>query len=804
MHTGTAEERDGDYFGTSVNRAARVAGVADGGQVLVTDAVRLLVSDAAPDSLGFVDLGEHRLRDLLRPERLWQLRHPDLPHRPASMPARGPRGNIGPSRSPLLGRNAALQRVEDLFEGTRLVTLLGVGGVGKTKLARAFARRVADRYDAGLWFVDLSAVGDETAVAAAVATALEVSERPGMSVLDSVLDALSIGRRLVVMDNAEHLVAGTAGLVDAVLSHPTSCDLIVTSREALGVEGEVVYRVEPLGIGDDAVELFRSRARRVASDLTLDDVGTIREICRRLDGLPLAIELAAAQCDVMTPAEILAGLEDRSLALRTPGRGPESRHSSLEDTVRWSYEMLDERDRLVFDRLSVFTGSATQDAICSVCSGGGLGADDVAAALRELVRKSLVVVSRGRSTRFSLLETLRHFGNERLEERGGTEATARRHADWYAAVSRRAAVAVNGSDEASAVDGLLADLDNLRGALAWASDAGEVDVLGGIGAGLPHLMAGKMRPELFEWADSTIDLMPADHPGRTAYAMVVALGTLFSGRFDEAVERIHRETEGVADLADAQGARNHLTLVAAFFSGDIETVVRDTPAQIELAMRTTFAASATSIGADLALAQLYRGEVDDARATARRLLDLGSAAGNPSMLAWAQYTQGEIDAEVDPDAAIDRFEEAIELGVSVHNEFVASISLIALAATTGRHGKPDTALTAMERCVTFWRGAGYRSQMWTTIRNLIELLHRLGRDEDALTLHAAVEAHRDEAPELFGPYGEQHRRIVVEIEDVLGADAAAVRSRGARLGYEAAAELAMQVIERAREDLAGS
>ena len=264
------------------------------------------------------------------------------------------------------------------------------------------------------------------------------------------------------------------------------------------------------------------------------------------------------------------------------------------------------------------------------------------------------------------------------------------------------------------------------------------------------------------------------------------------------------EAAGVPDSLERQIACAYVELVAAFFSGDTATVVADSPALIDRAMETNFSAAAMSISADLALAQMYEGDTSGARATARQAMDIALRERCPTMIAWAHYAQGELDAEANPNSAMEHFEESIEAGMSGQNEFVASISLVALAATAGRRGQPDVALTAMERCLAYWRSTGNRPQMWTAVRNLIELLHRLGRDSDAMTLHGAVSANAHEASKLFGPYGEQHLRIVGQIEESLGGRAEAAARRGKALSYEAAASFAMQAISEARAEISES
>ncbi len=806
-HTGEAVERGGDYFGTAVNRAARVAALANGGQVLVTDTVRLLLADAAPPQWRFLDLGEHRLRDLTRPERLYQF---DTGRQQETFPplrSSGRSGNLAPRRSSLIGRDDDLVALETTLAADRLITLTGVGGVGKTRLAVALGERVAARYPDGVWFVGLAPLRDATGVPAAVATALDVKQGPETTALARVIDAMSRAKMLVILDNAEHLIAAVASFVDGVLSGTAGVDLVVTSRERLRVEGETTFAVDPLGVADDhasAVDLFIQRASVAAPDLEFDDDDRhiIARICRQLDGLPLAIELAAAQCDTYRPGEILAGL-GATIALESADRSVADRHRTLRDATRWSYDLLDPADRIVFDHLSVFVGGTSLEAAAAVCGGDEADQPRVAASLQALVRASMATIDRReRATRFGQLSTLRSFAGERLQERGDSALLNQRHGEWFGALAANAAVSLNTASESAAIGSLLLEWDNLRAAIQWAMESGSHDTLANLGAPLGSVIGATMRPEVLEWSLQALEVLPAGHSARAVFAAPAGFGRMIQGDWQGAVDTLANETQGLPNRHPARLAYREMEATVAWFNGDLDLVLDASPAIVDDAIDLSLSTVAGRVGADFALALAFLDRDAEAAAVVDRLAHFAARLQQPSAMAWARYARGELLADSHPDLAFEELEEAIELALTVDSEFIAGVSLAALAAAEGRHGDASRALDSMTRCIGFWERAGNRPLMWTTVRNLVELLDRLGRAEQALTLHAAVEADAGHAPDLFGPHGDRYRRIVGSITrelDPQRADAALLR--GGRLDFAGAVVASQAAITEAQRGL---
>jgi predicted ATPase/class 3 adenylate cyclase len=487
VHCGEAARTAAGLVGLEVHRAARVAAVAWGGQVLVSETAAALVRDWLPPGAALADRGSHRLKDLGRPERIFQLTAAGLP---AGLPPLRSLGspalpnNLPARLSAFIGRDREVAEVRALVESCRLVTLTGAGGCGKTRLGLQVAAELLDGSGDGVWLAELAAVTEQDAVAPAISQALRLTGQPGRPVLETLLDALAPQNVLIVMDNCEHLIGECAKTAEAIVRRCPRVHLLATSREPLGIGGETIYRVPSLSLPDaeagsapgssDAVALFADRARANGIALAGDEQTgpLVVSVCRRLDGMPLAIELAAARLRSMSLSELHDRLDQRFRLLTGGSRTALERQQTLAATVGWSYSLLAAAERVLLGRLSVFAGGFGLDAAEAVCGSGGIDVLDVADLLGSLVDKSLVVAEpAGTGLRYRLLETIRLFAAERLVEAGEEEATAAAaaHCEHFLAFAEMAAAYLTGPEQGKWLARLDADQANLRRAAGYAA-----------------------------------------------------------------------------------------------------------------------------------------------------------------------------------------------------------------------------------------------------------------------------------------------------------------------------------------------
>ncbi|MGH3815430.1 MAG: ATP-binding protein, partial [Pseudonocardiaceae bacterium] len=488
LHTGEAQLRDeGNYFGPAVNRCARLRAVAHGGQVVVSRPTRDLALDRLPEHAELADLGVHRLRDLGRPEHVFGLVHPDVPSEFAPLRSLDTVPNNLPGElTSFVGRRAELAQIGEARTRGRLLTLTGSGGCGKTRLALQAAADAMDRYPDGVWWVELARLEDATLVPAAVMSAVGLREVPGRALLDTLVGHLRQRRVLVVLDNCEHLLAACAQFVDVVLRGCASVTLLATSRAPLGVPGEVTWRVPSMSLPteparepiealrlSDAVVLFIDRARQVRPDfaITSANAPAVAQICHDLDGIPLAIELAAARVRMLAPAQISGALSDRFHLLTGGARTVMPRHQTLQASIDWSHELLDEGERTLLRRLSVFAGGWTLDAAEQICAGDGIDRYHVLDLLTGLVDKSLVSTDeQGPETRYRLLETVRQYATARLTDADEVHRLRDHHLTHFLRLAETAEPQLLGAGRDDPILQTLAtELPNLRAALERAT-----------------------------------------------------------------------------------------------------------------------------------------------------------------------------------------------------------------------------------------------------------------------------------------------------------------------------------------------
>lgn len=471
LHTGESEERAGDYFGPTVNRVARLLAIGHGGQVLVSGSSADLLHQNLPAQQGLRDLGLHGLKDLSRAERVFQATAPELDDTfPALRSMDQLPNNLPVQPTSFIGREEAVAEIKALVKRGPLVTLVGPGGVGKTRCALQSGAELLDGFHDGVWFVDLDPLADPSLVTGSIAQTLGVREVPNVPLLETLTEDLARKQLLLILDNSEHVIDEMRRVAAAILRQCPRVRILATSREPLNITGEHVFRLPSLDAAE-SIALFADRARAVDArfELTKENTDPVTAIASRLDGIPLAIELAAARVRVLSPAQIAQRLDERFRILTGGDRSALPRRQTLRATIDWSYDLLEERERTLFRRLAIFAGSFSLEAVTAVCGvSGALDEWDVLDSLTALVDKSLVLAeSAGDDRRYRLLQSMREYGLERLREAGEEDRVAQRHARYYAQFSASLAPLIATLEDEQWTQRCRPELDNFRTAIEW-------------------------------------------------------------------------------------------------------------------------------------------------------------------------------------------------------------------------------------------------------------------------------------------------------------------------------------------------
>jgi predicted ATPase len=624
LHTGEAELRGDHYYGQAVYRCARLLAAGNGGQVLLSLATRQVAVDALPPGVSLIDHGEHRLNDLVRPERIYQLSDEQAPADARPIRSLDRRlTNLTTQLTALVGREPALLELAGIRREARLLTLIGAGGAGKTRLALEVAAQAVDSEPDGVWLVELGPLTDGASIGRAIGHALGLVEHPGRTSTESLVEQLAHRHLLLLLDNCEHLVGAVAGLVEKLLQHCPGVDVLATSREPLGVPGEISWRVPPLGL-EDAVSLFVGRAREHRPDLLVDDKSMViaAQVCAQLDGLPLALELAAAQADALSLTEIASRLEDRFVLLSRGARTAPARQQTLRATVDWSHNLLDDEERTLLRRLSAFAGSFDLTGAEAVSAGGELSERAVVPCLARLVKKSLVIPAEGR---YRLHETIREFGRERLQKAGEVDDVSRRLAVH---LDSRLARKLPGRT-AEWLDEVEVEHDNLRAALAWCLEADPPLALE-----LAHgaFRFWNLRGHFAEGRKALVASLAAATDKSSAIAVEclidAAAFAYLQGSWDEAKDRLEQ-----ALLAGESAADDRLIGRALYMSGLVEAATGDpvrAEAYLEQALPLWQAMADAGMEAEIlhqmGLLAGGRGDIAGAENLFRRSLDLRNRA----------------------------------------------------------------------------------------------------------------------------------------------------------------------------------
>lgn len=712
LHTGAPEEQDGDYSGPPVNRAGRLTAAAHGSQVVLSLACQELVRDSLPPKTTLLDLGEHRLRDLTRPERIFQVVHPDLPATFPPLRTLDARPNNLPAqRTPLLGREAELETVCRLFQEplVSLITFTGPGGTGKTRLAIQTGAELLDRFEDGVNFVALASITQAELVANAIAHSLGLRQEGG-SPLEAVKEYLRSRQALLILDNFEQVVEAAPCVAELLAACPT-LKVLVTSRTILHLHGEREFPVPTLPLPDlrrlpsteklsqyAAVDLFIQRAVAVQPDfrITNQNAPAVAEICARLDGLPLAIELAAARVKLLPPDAMLARLDNRLKLLTRGARDLPGRQQTLRNAIAWGYDLLSDEEKELYRRLSVFSGSFSLDSAEVVC--GPEGELDLLEGVTLLADKSFLRHETGEGpARFLMLETIREFGLEMLEQAGETARFRERHAHHFAHLAEEAAPALRGPQQQVWLDRLEADLANLRGAFVWSEQAPERGEVG-------WRLAGSLwrfwflRGYMQEGWQMLRRLLERNPPGSvTARARAYAGGAFvafFYGAPEECARLLQQSVPLCEETGDAWNLAFSLCGVGmmAGHRGQFE----ESRAAVERAL-----ALARQVGDPWVISMattaywptiVHFGDYAGSEAMLADCLELSRASGDLSLLAWPLLFLGIIYLKTGrPDEAAHTLLEGARTSHAVGNKPGVAGNLDALAAAWADEGQLEKA-----------------------------------------------------------------------------------------------------------------
>ena len=816
IHTGDADAREGDYFGSAVNRAARLMAVAHGGQIVVSLTTEELVRDG---DVELIDLGEHSLRDLSRPERVFQVAHPELEREfppLASLDAFG--GNLPVQVTSFVGRHEEVARIVGMLDEASLVTLTGTGGVGKTRLAVQVAAEVVPAFGDGAWFCELAAVDDGDAMAQLIASTLGCLQRQGLSLRDSIVEYVKVRELVLVLDNCEHLLDDAGAFADAVLRRCPTVRILATSREALDVAGERVLRVRSLDAPDPsaslddvtasaAVRLFTDRAADAGAETAWDGVqwAAVGEICRRVDGIPLAIELAAARVPSMSPADVASHLDERFRLLTGKRRGRMERHQTLRATVEWSYQLLDDDERAVFDRLGVFAGSFATPAAVAVVGGVDLDTWEVSEALSSLVAKSMLGAETGpdATSRYAMNETLRQYARERLDDVDEIDRWRRAHAQYYASWAHDAGYGLTGPDDVLWMARLRAEVDNIRAAVAWALDRDlpqEQELALRILAPLETVGRATGDATVEQLAAQAVRAAEASRPelrapvltlagyhhwnqGRGEHARSLAQAAMRDGIVAETLNPFEAHEAGVIfEMAAGNHARALEILDEA--RAALDTVDNLFAQTLFLGSMATFAAMA--------------GRIEHARADAECALELARRLQNRYLLLIAYHSAAWAHERDDPAAALAASEQFLHF----HEEFDADPrsagSLLALAGGLRARLRDDTgALEILGEAVVLDRDQGTRPQLAAAFDWALSPLLRTGQPDVAATFLGALTNGALAGVGNFPGVDAARARTLERVRSTLGeAKTDELASRGAAMTYDDLVDYALHQLDR--------
>jgi predicted ATPase/class 3 adenylate cyclase len=816
LHAGEASERNGDYFGPAVNRVARLMSIGHGGQILLSGVTRDLAHNDLPAGASLLYLGSHRLKDLTEAEHVWQLTIASLP---AEFPALKSLDTI-PNNLPIAptsfhGRERDLEEVTSLLRQYKLLTLFGSGGVGKTRLALQVGADVLDHYPDGVWFADFAPITNPELVSSIIAKEIGMPQVEGRRIDESIPQWLRRKKLLLILDNCEHILEPVAAITDSVIRSCPDVRMLATSRQALGVSGEAVHRLPSLGVPEPgktlsaehalqhgAIALFVDRATLADTRfiLTDDNAPIVAEICRRLDGIPLAIELGAARVKILSIPNLAQRLDERFKILTGGSRSALPRQKTLGALIDWSYDLLTPREQMLFSRVGIFAGGFSLDAATAVCSGEDLDEIDILDLLSSLVDKSLVVAdAAGEQERCHLLESTRAYALEKLTA-GSREQFAHRHAEYFRDRAREAEA--DGRSGIGSTTAWLAsvqrDLDNYRAVLEWALKDGHDMALGGAVAGaLGGLwFHGGLRVEGRYWIGLAQAGLNESMHSHVAARLWLALSHLFFGkRAHDCAQRAFALSQSVAD--EKGQARALVRLAFNFYQiGQLEEA-SNANARAIAAMRTLGDRLGIIEGLNTqAVIERHRGDVATARESFAEALAACKALGNEAAATFVLANLAELEfGDGQVEEAVRLAGEVLEIWSRGKNNSLLATGYLNIAAYRIALGDVDGAREATREGLRWARQAQDASNLAVASQHVALLLGMRGEVNDAARLIGYVNMQYKElgserqATEKWG-----YEKLMAALHEHLSeAEIEKLTGEGAAWSEDRAAEEALKV-----------
>ena len=823
LHTGEPVRTEEGYVGMDVHRSARICSAGHGGQILLSQATHVLVENDLPEGASLRDLGEHRLKDLQHPEHVFQLVTSDLPVDFPSLKSLDALPNNLPRQlTSFIGRKREITEAKRLLSSTYLLTLSGSGGCGKTRLALQVAADLADEFPDGVWVAELASLSDPDLVTQEAASSLGVREVPGSRLIDTLSNYLKSKGLLLILDNCEHLMQACTTLSDTLLRSCPNLKIIISSREALGIAGETIYRVPSLSFPDpkstptlknlrmyESVRLFTDRAVAVQPTfrLTDDNASAVAHVCHRLDGIPLALELAAVRVKVLEVEEITSRLDDRFRLLTGGSRTALPRQQTLRATIEWSYNLLAEEERVLLGRLAVFMGGWSLEAAETICIGKMVEDYQVLDLLTNLVDKSLVTAEgSGGKKRYHLLETVRQYARERLLESGEVESLRNRHLQWYLDLAELAEKELWGRDELEWQERLDLEYDNLRAALEWSLGGEKVETGLRMAAalGLFWTMHGNYSEgiEWLEGAPSKNSLVPSSPEAMSARANALWwAGWLFylkSEDYEQAITLFEESLSLFRELGDKRGTGRSLfgLGIVALFQNDY-TVAAELLEESLVLFREKGNKSDISFSIHhLGILSRYQGEYKRAEALLEENLTLSRERESKVGISVALLDLGHVRCDQgDYDRAQELGEESLSLSREIGDKRVISLVLRLLGLVALGQGDHDRATELFGESLALAGELGVKLNIAQGLEGFAAVAVAQRGWEKGVRLLGAAEAVREAIGSSLPPSEQiEVGRYVEAVQNELGEKAfAEIWEQGRAMSTEEAVEDAMRV-----------